>query len=61
LLSLDARPAFTGPYSDYCRRHFLSAPRSDLLNTVVMRTRPARARDDSALATIQRAFDEEAE
>src|SRR5215212_8185810 len=21
-------PAFTGPYSDYCRRHFSSAPRS---------------------------------
>src|SRR5918996_1461348 len=42
-------PAFTGPYSDYCRRHFLSAPRSDLLNTVVMRTRPPRARGDSAL------------
>src|SRR5215831_14488255 len=44
LLSIDARPAFTGPHLDDCLRHFLSAPRSDLLNTVVMRSRPPRAR-----------------
>jgi hypothetical protein len=39
LLSLDARRALTGPYSDDRRRHFSSAPRSHLLNTVVVRTR----------------------
>jgi hypothetical protein len=47
--SLDARRAFTGPYSDDCRRHFSSAPRSHLLNTVVVRTRPQTERaTDSA-------------
>ena len=52
LLSLDARRAFTGPYSDDCRRHFSSAPRSHLLNTVVVRTRPQTERaTDSAMCT----------
>jgi hypothetical protein len=52
LLSLDARRAFTGPYSDDCRRHFSSAPRSHLLNTVVVRTRPQTERaTDSAIRT----------
>jgi len=52
LLSLDARRAFTGPYSDDCRRHFSSAPRSHLLNTVVVRTRPQTERaTDSALCS----------
>jgi hypothetical protein len=52
LLSLDARRAFTGPYSDDCRRHFSSAPRSHLLNTVVVRTRPQTERaTDSALGS----------
>jgi hypothetical protein len=37
LLSLDARRAFTGPYSDDCRRHLSSAPRSHPLDTVVVR------------------------
>src|SRR5688572_21849722 len=46
LLSLDARRAFTGPYSHDCRRHFSSAPRSHLLNTVVVPNQTAdRARD----------------
>jgi hypothetical protein len=50
LLSLDARRAFTGPYSDDCRRHFSPAPRSHLLKTVVVRTRPQTERaTDSAL------------
>jgi hypothetical protein len=52
LLSLDARRAFTGPYSDDCRRHFSPAPRSHLLNTVVVRTRPQTERaTDSAIRT----------
>ena len=53
LLSLDARRAFTGPYSDDCRRHFSSAPRSHLLNTVVARTRPQTERaTDSAICSV---------
>jgi hypothetical protein len=49
LLSLDARRAFTGPYSDDWRRHFSSAPRSHLL---VVRTRPQTERaTDSAIRT----------
>jgi len=54
LLSLDARRAFTGPYSDDCRRHFSSAPRSHLLNTVVVRTRPQteRATDSAIHSTV---------
>ena len=35
---------FTGPYSDDCRRQLSSAPRSHLLNTVVVRTRPQTER-----------------
>ena len=43
---------FTGPYSDDCRRQFSSAPRSHLLNTVVVRTRPQTERaTDSAIRT----------
>jgi hypothetical protein len=52
LLSLDARRAFTGPYSDDGRRHFSSAPRPHLLNTVVVRTRPQTERaTDAAIRT----------
>jgi hypothetical protein len=50
LLSLDARRAFIGPYADDCRRHFSSAPRSHLLDTVVVRTRSQTERaTDSAI------------
>ncbi len=49
MLSLDARRAFTGPYSDDCGAHSSSEPRSHLLNTVVARTRPQTERaTDSA-------------
>ena len=53
-----ARRAFTGPYSDDCRRHFSSAPRSHLLNTVVVRTRPQTERaTDSAIWSWRTAAD----
>jgi hypothetical protein len=56
LLSLDARRAFTGPYSDDCRRHLSSAPRSRLLNTVVVRTRPQTERATDSIAVTLTAF-----
>ena len=42
--TMNARRAITGPYTDDCRRHFSSAPRSHLLNTIVVRTRPQTER-----------------
>jgi hypothetical protein len=55
LLSIDARRAvFTGPYADYCRRHFSLAPDPTCSTPSWCETGPQTERvTDSAICSLQ--------